>query len=292
VISLLYLSMSTPWAKMNTTTPANTTRGRRGSQTAMSTPYSASPVAFPSQQPEQGFRNAHAHAPPHNQRLRASSLDTRTMRRPVHPQDPGTRGRPPTREAAFIMGGRARSQSFGPRGGRDLSTSRNATPSWIPPPRPHKRILFYHRHEPHYGFTNFSPHPVKYKGDVYPTSEHLFQSFKFQPKRPNLAQHIRTCSDQPRMAFDEARRFQPEVRPDWNEVSIEKMDEAIYHKFTQHRDLKNELLMTGNAELIENSDRDAFWGCGADGKGRNELGKALERLRERLKNESRSQWRY
>lgn len=40
------------------------------------------------------------------------------------------------------------------------------------------RILFYHRHEPHYGFTNFSDHPVMYEGKRYPTSEHLFQSFK------------------------------------------------------------------------------------------------------------------
>lgn len=40
------------------------------------------------------------------------------------------------------------------------------------------RILFYHRHDPHYGFTNFSPHPVIYQGKRYPTSEHLFQSFK------------------------------------------------------------------------------------------------------------------
>ena len=40
------------------------------------------------------------------------------------------------------------------------------------------RILFYHKHEPYYGFTNFSDHPVKYQGKKYPTSEHLFQSFK------------------------------------------------------------------------------------------------------------------
>lgn len=40
------------------------------------------------------------------------------------------------------------------------------------------RILFYHKHDPHYGFTNFSYHPVLYEGKEYPTSEHLFQSFK------------------------------------------------------------------------------------------------------------------
>jgi len=40
------------------------------------------------------------------------------------------------------------------------------------------KILFYHKHQPHYGFTNFSPHAVMYGGKRYPTSEHLFQSFK------------------------------------------------------------------------------------------------------------------
>lgn len=40
------------------------------------------------------------------------------------------------------------------------------------------RLLFYRKNNPYYGFTNFSPHPVYYKGKRYPTSEHLFQSFK------------------------------------------------------------------------------------------------------------------
>ncbi|KAJ8088532.1 hypothetical protein PM082_022605 [Marasmius tenuissimus] len=58
---------------------------------------------------------------------------------------------------------------------------------------------------------------------------------------------------------------------------------AVELKFTQHSDLKHELLSTGNAELIEDSDKDAFWGIGADGRGRNELGKALEWLRARFR---------
>ena len=45
-------------------------------------------------------------------------------------------------------------------------------------PNKEERIHFYDKDAPHYGFTNFSPHPVKYLGKVYPTSEHLFQSFK------------------------------------------------------------------------------------------------------------------
>jgi predicted NAD-dependent protein-ADP-ribosyltransferase YbiA (DUF1768 family) len=29
------------------------------------------------------------------------------------------------------------------------------------------------------------------------------------------------------------------------------MDEALWHKFTQHKDLREELLSTGEAELVE-----------------------------------------
>ncbi|TDL25745.1 DUF1768-domain-containing protein [Rickenella mellea] len=150
-----------------------------------------------------------------------------------------------------------------------------------PSPR-RERIYFYNRKDPHYGFTNFSPHPVEYQGKVYPTSEHLFQSFKFRGHRPLLAEHIRTFSERPSMALSEARRFQPEVRRDWMQVNIAKMDETLWHKFNQHLDLRQELLDTGDAELIEDSDKDSFWGVGADRSGRNELGKALERLRSRL----------
>jgi len=155
-----------------------------------------------------------------------------------------------------------------------------------PPRKERSKVLFYEEREPYYGFTNFSSHPVKYEGREYPTSEHLFQSFKFT-HQPTLAEHIRTCSDRPSIAFSEALRFTPEVRSDWNTICIRSMDTALYHKFTQHKDLRRELLGTGNAKLVHNSDKDAFWGRGADGKGRNELGKALERLRAQLRREKR-----
>lgn len=146
-----------------------------------------------------------------------------------------------------------------------------------------QRILFYHAHDPYYGFTNFSSDPVEYHGKIYPTSEHLFQSLKFLPHRPELAEHMRTCSKRPRAVFEEAHRFSPEVRPDWLKVRIEMMDVALWHKFTQNTHLNNELLSTGDAELVEDSAKDAFWGVGPDGKGENQLGKALQRLRTKLR---------
>ena len=44
--------------------------------------------------------------------------------------------------------------------------------------RDRPKIFFYHKYQPYYGFTNFSPHSVEYGGKVYPTSEHLFQALK------------------------------------------------------------------------------------------------------------------
>ncbi|KAG8870351.1 hypothetical protein FRB97_009831 [Tulasnella sp. 331] len=153
-------------------------------------------------------------------------------------------------------------------------------------------ILFYESTKPFYGFTNFSPHEVRYENKVYPTSEHLFQSMKFLEARPLLAEHIRTAGPQPRVALTEARRFAPEVRKDWYDVNILVMEQVILHKFQQHPALKKQLLSTGDAKLIENAGaNDAFWGNGADGKGRNELGIALMKLRDhfRLEGASRAQ---
>ena len=38
--------------------------------------------------------------------------------------------------------------------------------------------------------------------------------------RPKLAEHIRTCSFKPSVAFAEARRFALEVREDWSSDNI------------------------------------------------------------------------
>lgn len=129
-----------------------------------------------------------------------------------------------------------------------LSTNIALQGSSSKPSSARTRILFYHKNDPYYGFTNFSPHAVIYKGKKYPTSEHLFQSFKvrgvsisslfltydpeqFQAHRPSLAEHIRTCSERPSVAFSEARRFQPEVRADWKKVNIEMVCFAVIYSF-------------------------------------------------------------
>lgn len=60
------------------------------------------------------------------------------------------------------------------------------------------------------------------------------------------------------------------------------MDEVLYTKFVQHPDLRKLLLSTGVSELCYSDRHDSFWGDGPLGRGANELGRALERVRERL----------
>lgn len=61
------------------------------------------------------------------------------------------------------------------------------------------------------------------------------------------------------------------------------MEDILRAKVSQHEDVKEALLKTGNAQIVENSPVDYFWGCGADNTGQNEVGKAWVRVREELK---------
>ncbi|EIM82303.1 DUF1768-domain-containing protein [Stereum hirsutum FP-91666 SS1] len=145
-----------------------------------------------------------------------------------------------------------------------------------------RAILFYHQGAPYYGFTNFSAHPIEYLNRVYPTSEHLFQALKFMKNDPDIAEAIRKCKT-PRDAFDEAHRSQSKVRGDWFDVNIKKMEKVLSLKFQQHPSLRKELLETGDALLVEDSDMDSFWGIGANRQGKNELGRCLMRLRDSIR---------
>ena len=76
------------------------------------------------------------------------------------------------------------------------------------------------------------------------------------------------------------------LRPDWEEVKDDLMYQVCKAKFTQHPDLQEMLLATGNQELQEgNTWGDTYWGV-CKGKGQNKLGKILMRIREELREEN------
>ncbi len=63
------------------------------------------------------------------------------------------------------------------------------------------------------------------------------------------------------------------------------MKEVLNKKF-QNPELKEKLLSTGTAILIEDSKTDNFWGIGKKGEGKNMLGKLLMEIREQYKKEN------
>ena len=58
-----------------------------------------------------------------------------------------------------------------------------------------------------------------------------------------------------------------------------------FEAVTTHGKLRRLLLETGSRELVEQASSDYYWGCGADGSGRNMLGRILAETRARLRDE-------
>lgn len=151
-------------------------------------------------------------------------------------------------------------------------------------------IRFYNRGEPYYEFTNFYESPITLDGKVWPTTEHYFQAQKF-PGRPDIQEAIRTATSA-RAVFDLANSqtgtYKGLIRADWIAVSNNTMRKALRAKFTQHAGLKKLLLGTGTSELVEASDKDAYWGDPSRSvrgglKGQNMLGVVLMELRTELR---------
>lgn len=141
-------------------------------------------------------------------------------------------------------------------------------------------IKFYRLKEPYGCFSNFSRHPIKLEGILWPTTEHYFQAQKYVGTDRYL-QIARAPT--PRLAADLGRdRVQP-LRSDWEQVKDAVMKRCVLEKVKQHPEVMNKLLETGDEEIIEDSPTDYYWGCGANGTGKNMLGKILVDIREELK---------
>jgi len=146
-------------------------------------------------------------------------------------------------------------------------------------------IHFYSVSDAYGCFSNFSPHPIVLKGKTWPTSEHYFQAQKFvgAPDEEDVRR-----AESPMVAARMGRSRKRPLRRDWESVKDAVMSEAVLAKFTQHDDLRETLLATGDATIVEHTENDAYWGDGGDGSGKNRLGQILMRVREALRQGSRT----
>ncbi|MFN8480108.1 MAG: NADAR family protein [Kouleothrix sp.] len=143
-----------------------------------------------------------------------------------------------------------------------------------------KTISFYRVREP-YGFcSNFAPYPIVIDELTWPTSEHYFQAQKFFDE--TIQTRIRhAASPMEAATLGRDRRFP--IRPDWESIKDDIMYDAVRAKFTQHQAIRDQLLATGDAYLIEHTANDRYWADGGDGTGKNRLGQILMRVREELR---------
>lgn len=141
-------------------------------------------------------------------------------------------------------------------------------------------IRFYSTKEQYGAFSNFSRHAIELDGLVWPTTEHYFQAQKFEDRA--YRERIRAASSAT-IAARLGRSRKVPIRSDWEEVKDEIMYRVVLAKFSAHAELKALLLSTGEEEIVEQTTRDTYWGCGADGTGKNMLGKILMRVRSELR---------
>lgn len=137
-------------------------------------------------------------------------------------------------------------------------------------------IRFYRTNELYGEFSNFAKFPVSLKGLVWPTTEHYFQAQKFVGTE--FEEMVR-CANSAAEAAQMGRDRSLPRRADWQEMKEEIMLDALRAKFSQHPELRELLLATGNALLVEHTANDSYWADGGDGSGKNRLGILLMRVR-------------
>ncbi len=141
------------------------------------------------------------------------------------------------------------------------------------------QILFY-KSEPPYGFlNNFAPTKIYVFDRWWRNVEAAYQS-----RKTVIPEEVDAIWDarKPREARDLGQKVT--LLPHWDEIKDLAMYNCVLAKFTQHHDLLKQLLTTGDAEIVEDSPIDWYWGWGKDRTGQNKLGQILMEVREELKN--------
>lgn len=138
--------------------------------------------------------------------------------------------------------------------------------------------------------SNFYEHePIVMDGLSFNSVEAAFQA---QKSENPLEKHRFQFMD-PKESKAEGKKVNP-LRPDWNDVRIQVMKDALRLKFAIPK-LRKRLLETADAELIESNNWcDAFWGrcdCFKHGSiGENHLGKLLMKIRAELQKEAENEF--
>lgn len=145
------------------------------------------------------------------------------------------------------------------------------------------KIMFNRKRNVHAEFSNFHIAEFTYDGIVWNSVEAAFQA----QKTLDLDERKLFASLTPGQA--KARGRKVKLREDWEQVKYNIMFDICLAKFSQNKYLKEELLGTGDALIVEDSTawHDNIWGCCRcqrcrNSKSRNNTGVVLMKVRSRL----------
>ncbi len=149
-------------------------------------------------------------------------------------------------------------------------------------------IHFYRSNEKPYGpLSNLYRCAVMFEGIIFPTSEHAYQAGK--ARKQEVREWLLAAPSPALVAMAAHGLYVWDVHPDWSKTKFDRMRGVLYAKFTQHPNLKELLLSTGNKRLVEAATVDnavnRLWGE-VNGKGKNMLGVLLMELRDKLRAEN------
>lgn len=149
-------------------------------------------------------------------------------------------------------------------------------------------IRFYRASEKPFGaFSNLYRREIEFEGELYPTSEHAYQAGK--ARKTEVKKWLMEAPSPSLLAMAAHGLYYWDVAPGWSTSKFDRMRAVLRAKFTQHADLRDLLLSTGDAQLIETATVDnevnRLWGE-VNGVGRNMLGVMLMELRAELRNEA------
>jgi ribA/ribD-fused uncharacterized protein len=150
-----------------------------------------------------------------------------------------------------------------------------------------QEIRFYRASEKPYGaFSNLYRREIEFEGERFATSEHAYQAGK--PRKPEVKAWLMAAPSPSLLAMAAHGLYYWDVSPGWSQKKFDRMRGVLRAKFTQHQDLRDLLLSTGTARLIETATVDnevnRLWGE-VNGKGKNMLGELLMELRAQLRSE-------
>ena len=146
-------------------------------------------------------------------------------------------------------------------------------------------IRFYRANEKPYGvFSNLYKRDIEFEGAVYPTAEHAYQAGK--PRKDSVREWLMSAPSPALLAMAAHGLYSWDICSDWSKIKFDRMKQILLAKFSQHEDLRNLLLSTGEARLVESATVDNVvnrtWGE-VKGKGKNMLGVLLMEVRAELK---------